>query len=116
MKKLILFESLLILFFVLAWNVSKSEQVNRIGFATQDCGWVVSKYESNDNNERTIYKDKIDTYIWGVLTGLFMGTDRIADNPPSAEALVLETINHCKNNAFDSFGKAIMITFAKMLN
>ena len=108
MKKLIIFESLLIIFFVLAWNVSKAEKIdgNIWGLGTKDCGEVISDLNIG-------YEDIYTAYITGMLTGVFYESGNTST--ASTEAVYLETINYCKANPLSSFTKAIYQTYIKLM-
>ena len=70
MKKLILFEVLLIIFFLMTWSVSKAE-FNVWGLGMKDCGEMVANYNSGDETLRFGYIQ----YVAGVITGMMIGTN-----------------------------------------
>ena len=107
MKKLILFETILIIFFVLAWNVSKADKVNLLGFGTQDCGAVVTAYDTDTMNE-LVYS----SYITGVISGMLI--ESYTFTTFSSSAIIQETMNNCRNNPLKQFMKAIEETFLKI--
>ena len=106
MKKLILFKSILIIFFVLAWNIAKSEgQIYGIGM--WDCGKVVTRYSEGDWEEVVI-----DSYIQGYITGSLIENDKLTN--ASGSAVSIETINYCKKNPLKQLWEASMITYYKI--
>ena len=106
MKKLVIFEVIFIIFFVLALNVSKAENFF-YGYSTRDCGWITS--EAKDGiSELTIH-----SYILGMTTGIITLGNRGGSNV-SAEAIIAETMNYCKENPLEPFYEAIFSTYEKI--
>ena len=107
MKKLIIFESILIIFFVLAWNVSKGEG-NVYGIGNWDCGKVISRHSMGDWEEVVI-----DNYIQGYISASLIENGKMTD--ASGSAIILETINYCKQNPLKELWQAIMTTYFKLV-
>ena len=107
MKKLIIFESILILFFVMAWSVSKSEN-NVFGYGHLDCGEMINLYDENEPN-KTVF----ESYIWGFITALHLRNDTVSN--ASGTAIAMETINYCRNNPLETFYGAIIETYSKII-
>lgn len=107
MRKLIIFEIILILFFVLAWNASKADKVNNLGYGTLDCGRVVSDYDANSTNELAL-----NSYIVGVISGMLIQSNTFTEF--STDAIMQETINNCRNNPLKILMRAIEETFWKI--
>ena len=109
MKKLIIFESILILFFVLSWNVNKAFSENYFyGYSTRDCGWIISHAKEDDIAELSVH-----AYILGMTTGIITLGNRGGSNA-SAEAVIAETMNYCKANPVEPFYDAIFSTYEKI--
>ena len=107
MKKLIIFESILIIFFILSWNVSKAEG-NIYGIGMWDCGKVVAEHSSGDWEEIVI-----DNYIQGYITASLIENDKVANF--SGSAITSETINYCRQNPLKQLWEASMITYYKII-
>ena len=103
MKNIVI--KIIILLFLSFSAHSKSNIVGAWG--SFDCGEMLSKYDSGE-----AYKEVIQTYMNGMLTGLFISTNTVTYS--SQPALVLTTINYCRANPLKTFHKAIVETFIKV--
>ena len=108
MRKLIVFETILIIFFVLAWSLGKADKVNNLGYGTFDCGRVVSDYDSNST-----YELNLNSYIIGVISGMLIATNNFTEF--SSSAIMQETINNCRKNPLKKFMRAIEDTYWKII-